>query len=157
MKIISECFNVKACHTGRQMELLWFCTRNSILYGQKWVLFNKNKYRLTKFITYYKFKFCHTKLSFSRQKLLLSWQNSFLYHRLYFCYLILKLVNKSQFWTQISLVWILWTNLHTKLRNIMAILCFVTKFNFVFTKLNSVIFVLQNYVIHTCFVRTSVL
>ena len=66
-------------YRGRRLRLLWFCTQNPLLCGQKWVLFNKNEFRLTKIITYHKNIFCHTKLSS-----LLSWQNSFLLTKLFF-------------------------------------------------------------------------
>ena len=85
-----------ASRTERRMGLLWFCFRNLILYGQKWVLFNKNESSLTKFVAYYKFKILSYKIIFQ-------WKSYFRHdkihfvHRPYFCYLIWKLAEKVNF------------------------------------------------------------
>lgn len=73
--IVKDILNFRVLrNTGCRTGLLWSFTRSLILYGQQYVLFNKNQFSLISQFAFYRFKFCHTKLSLNGQNILLSWQ-----------------------------------------------------------------------------------
>ena len=113
--------------------LLFFFSLNSILYRQKWVLFNKTEFRLATSIMNTGNLYLSYKMIWIEQ----GYFCNFLYNCIKFSYLIRNLGNKTQFYIKISVVWLLWS-FEYKTEKYFDKKSFVKTFNFVFTKFNFV-------------------